>query len=53
MYTRRLIVEEVENSADQISLEEARAIKDSYQMGDIVGDGRDAAQFPARRCPDR
>lgn len=36
VYTRRLIVEEVEKPADQISLEEARAIKDSYQMGDIV-----------------
>ena len=36
VYTRRLIVEEVEKPADQISLEEARAIKDTYQMGDIV-----------------
>ena len=36
VYTRRLIVEEVEKPADQISLEEAHAIKDSYQMGDIV-----------------
>ena len=37
VYTRRLIVEEIETpTADQITLEEARKIKDSYQMGDIV-----------------
>ena len=37
VYTRRLIVEEIEYpTADQITLEEARKIKDSYQMGDIV-----------------
>ena len=37
VYTRRLIVEEIEvPTADQITLEEARKIKDSYQMGDIV-----------------
>ncbi len=37
VYTRRLIVEEIDGSiADQITLEEARAIKETYQMGDIV-----------------
>ena len=37
VYTRRLIVEEIETpTADQITLEEARKIKDTYQMGDIV-----------------
>ena len=37
VYTRRLIVEEIEYpTADQITLEEARKIKDTYQMGDIV-----------------
>ncbi len=37
VYTRRLIVEELEGpTADQITLEEARKIKDTYQMGDIV-----------------
>ena len=37
VYTRRLIVEEIEMpTADQITLEEARKIKDTYQMGDIV-----------------
>ena len=37
VYTRRLIVEEIEfPTADQITLEEARKIKDTYQMGDIV-----------------
>jgi len=36
VYIRRLIVEEVEKPTDQISLEEARKIKDTYQMGDIV-----------------
>lgn len=37
VYTRRLIVEEIETSeADQITLEEARKIKESYEMGDIV-----------------
>ncbi len=36
VYIRRLIVEEVEKPVDQISIEEARKIKDTYQMGDIV-----------------
>ena len=37
VYMRRLIVEEIETpTADQITLEEARKIKDTYQMGDIV-----------------
>ena len=37
VYTRRLIVDEIETpTADQITLEEARKLKDSYQMGDIV-----------------
>ncbi len=37
VYTRRLIVEEIEYpTADQITLEDARKIKDTYQMGDIV-----------------
>ena len=37
IYTRRLIVEEIEApNADQITLEEARKLKESYQMGDIV-----------------
>ena len=36
VYARKLIVEEVENPADQITLEEAQAIHPSYQMGDIA-----------------
>ena len=37
VYTRRLIVDEIETpTADQITLEEARKLKDTYQMGDIV-----------------
>ncbi|MBQ8200255.1 MAG: transcription termination/antitermination protein NusA [Clostridia bacterium] len=37
VYTRRLIVDEIEfPTADQITLEDARKIKDTYQMGDIV-----------------
>ena len=37
VYMRRLIVEEIESpTADQITLEEALKIKDTYQMGDIV-----------------
>lgn len=37
VYTRRLIVEEIETSeADQITLEEAQKIKPTYEMGDIV-----------------
>ncbi|MBE5797500.1 MAG: transcription termination/antitermination protein NusA [Clostridiales bacterium] len=37
VYTRRLIVEEIETpTADQITLEEARKLKDTYQMGDIL-----------------
>ena len=37
VYLRRLIVDgEEQPTADQITLEEARKIKDSYQMGDIV-----------------
>ncbi len=37
VYTRRLIVEEIETSeADQITLEDARRIKETYEMGDIV-----------------
>ena len=37
VYMRRLIVEELESpTVDQITLEEARKLKDTYQMGDIV-----------------
>ncbi len=36
VYARRLIVEEVEDPVNQISLEEARKIASTYQMGDIV-----------------
>jgi len=37
VYTRRLIVDEIETpTVDQITLEEARKLKDTYQMGDIV-----------------
>ena len=37
VYLRRLIVEEIETpTVDQITLEEARRLKDTYQMGDIV-----------------
>ena len=37
VYMRRLIVEEIENpAADQIALEDALKIKDTYKMGDIV-----------------
>ncbi|MGN0794908.1 MAG: transcription termination factor NusA [Aristaeellaceae bacterium] len=37
VYTRRLIVDEIETpTADQITLEEARKIKDTAQMGDIL-----------------
>ena len=37
VYMRRLIVDEMETpTADQITLEEARKIKETYEMGDIV-----------------
>ncbi len=36
VYARRLIVEEVEDPVNQITLEEAQKIKSTYVMGDIV-----------------
>ena len=36
VYARRLIVEEVEDPVNQISMEEARKLGSTYQMGDIV-----------------
>ncbi len=36
VYARRLIVEEVEDPVNQITLEEAQKIKPTYVMGDIV-----------------
>ncbi|MDO5435403.1 MAG: transcription termination factor NusA [Clostridia bacterium] len=36
VYARKLIVEEVEDKANQISLEEAQKISSTYQMGDIA-----------------
>ncbi len=36
IYSQKTVVEEVENSVSQISLEDARNIKASYDLGDIV-----------------
>lgn len=36
VYARKLIVEEVEDEANQIGLEEAKRLNPSYQMGDIA-----------------
>ena len=36
VYTQREVVEEVEDPENQISLEEARAIRPDYQLGDMV-----------------
>lgn len=45
VYAHRLVVEEVENPDEQISLEEAREIKPTYKVGDVVIEDITPKQF--------
>lgn len=45
VYAHRLVVEEVEDPDEQISLEEAREIKPSYKVGDVVIEDITPKQF--------
>lgn len=49
VYAHRLVVEEVENPDEQISLEEAREIKPTYKVGDVVIEDITPKQFRGLR----
>lgn len=44
-YTQKMVAEEVEDPVNEISLEEARAIKPSYEVGDFVDYAVDPMRF--------
>ncbi|MDO5478220.1 MAG: transcription termination factor NusA, partial [Clostridia bacterium] len=44
-YTQKMVAEEVEDPINEISLEEARAIKPSYEVGDFVDYAVDPMRF--------
>ncbi|MBR6720476.1 MAG: transcription termination/antitermination protein NusA [Clostridia bacterium] len=44
-FTQKMVVEEVESPANEITLEEARAIKPSYEIGDFVDFAVDPMRF--------